>query len=74
MRLNWNRWIRQLHRWLSMAFTVAAIVNTVAVARGQYANWMGLLAGVPLALLLLSGLYLFALPYAQRWRGARRPA
>jgi hypothetical protein len=72
--LNWNRWIRQIHRWLSIAFTLAAIVNAVAVARGQYANWLGLLAGVPLVLLLLSGLYLFALPYAARWRGARESA
>jgi hypothetical protein len=26
----------------------------------------------PLALLLLSGLYLFVLPYATRWRSGRR--
>jgi hypothetical protein len=31
---------------------------------------VGILALVPLALLLISGLYLFALPYAARRRGA----
>ena len=70
--MNWNKWIRQIHRWLSMAFTVAVIVNFVAVGTGRYANWIGLLAGLPLALLLFTGLYLFVLPYANKWRTARR--
>jgi hypothetical protein len=34
---------------------------------------LGLLAVAPLALLLLTGLYLFMLPYRARWRGGRRP-
>src|SRR5208282_3074615 len=25
--MNWNKWVRQTHRWLSIAFTVAVIVN-----------------------------------------------
>ena len=69
--MNWNKWVRQTHRWLSMAFTAAVIVNTVAVVTGRYTAWVGFLAGLPLALLLVTGLYLFALPYATRWRGAR---
>ena len=66
--MNWNKLVRQVHRWLSIAFTVAVIVNSIAVARGQYADWLGLLALIPLALLLFTGLYLFVLPYATRWR------
>jgi cytochrome b len=67
----WNKYIRQTHRWLSIAFTVGVIVNIVAMGDGQQpAVWVGLLALFPLILLLLSGLYLFALPYAARWRGA----
>ncbi|HTP86063.1 MAG TPA: DUF4231 domain-containing protein [Bryobacteraceae bacterium] len=69
--MNWNKWIRQTHRWLSIAFTVGVIINGVAVSRGKYAAWVGLLAGLPLAVLLLSGLYLFVLPYATKWRRAR---
>ena len=72
--LNWNKWVRQTHRWLSMAFTLAVIINIVAVVRGRYATWVGLLAVAPLALLFLSGLYLFVLPYATRWRSGRRSA
>ena len=66
--MNWSVWIRQIHRWLSIAFTVAVIVNVVALVRQQQAVWVGLLALFPLVLLLLSGLYLFVLPYAARWR------
>jgi hypothetical protein len=40
----------------------------VAMGWGQPAVWMGLLALVPLILLLVTGLYLFVLPYAVRWR------
>jgi len=72
--LNLNKWIRQTHRWLSMAFTVAVIVNIVAIGMKKYSNSMGLLAVAPLALLFLTGLYLFALPYAARWRNSRRTA
>jgi hypothetical protein len=69
--LNWNKWIRQIHRWASIAITVGIIVNFVAVARGKYTVWVGLLALVPLAVLLFTGLYLFVLPYATKWRSAR---
>jgi heme A synthase len=66
--LNWNIWIRQIHRWLSMAITVTVIIYFIAVARGTHADWLGFLALLPLFLLLFSGLYLFALPYATKWR------
>jgi len=68
----WNNWIRQLHRWLSIAFTMAAIINIVAAIRQESAVWIGLLALFPLILLLLTGLYMFVLPYAARWRSARQ--
>jgi hypothetical protein len=67
--MNWSKWARLIHRWLSIAFTVGVIVNTVAVAQAKYTVWVGILALLPLALLLLTGLYLFVLPYATKWRG-----
>ena len=63
--------MRQTHRWLSMAFTAAVITNIVAIAQKKYTNWMGLLAVVPLALQFFTGLYLFVLPYAVKWRSGR---
>jgi heme A synthase len=71
MSLNWNKWVRQTHRWLSIAFTVAVIVNIVAVVQGKYTSRVGLLAVFPLALLLFTGLYLFVLPYAAKWGSGR---
>lgn len=65
-------WIRQLHRWLSIAFTAAVIANIVAMAGGQPPMWVGLLALLPLVVLLLSGLYLFALPYVIKGRARSR--
>jgi heme A synthase len=72
MAWNWNKWFRQTHRWLSMAFTVAVIINIVAVAQKKYTAWVGFLALLPLALLLFTGLYLFVLPYATKWRSGQR--
>jgi hypothetical protein len=67
-----SRWIRQFHRWISIAFTLTVIANFVAMGMnpGQqpppYIVYAPLL---PLALLLFSGLYLFVLPYVTRRRG-----
>ena len=70
--MKWNKWVRQTHRCLSIAFTLAVIVNIVAVEQKKYTVWVGLLALLPLALLLFTGLYLFVLPYATKWRSGRR--
>jgi ABC-type polysaccharide/polyol phosphate export permease len=70
--MNWNTWIRQTHRWLSMIFT--AVVTAIFVALGvgqQPAQWVYLLPLFPLALLMLTGLYLFVLPYAAKWSARR---
>ncbi|MBX4863616.1 hypothetical protein G9X64_26745 [Rhizobium sophorae] len=70
--MNWNNGFRQIHRWLSIAFTVAVIANIIAVVQEKSFVWVGLLALLPLTLLLLTGLYLFVLPYATKWRGSGR--
>jgi len=72
--LNWNSWIRQIHRWLSIAFTVTVIANFVAMARsgGMPPPWITYSPLLPLAFLLLTGLYMFVLPYATKWRSRPR--
>ena len=30
--MSWNHWVRQIHRWLSIAFTVTVIANFVLLA------------------------------------------
>lgn len=69
--MNWNKGIRQLHRWLSITFTVTVVVAFIAVASPEPAEWLFYLPLPPLALLLFSGLYLFVLPYAGRRGGGR---
>lgn len=71
--MNWNAWVRQAHRWISVAFTAAVIANFVAMGLGQPPPWVVYAPLPPLFLLLFSGLYMFALPYAAWWR-SRRPA
>jgi hypothetical protein len=73
--LNWSKWVRQIHRWLSIVFTVTVIANIVALAQrggGMPPPWVTYSPLLPLALLLFSGLYLFVLPYATKSRSARR--
>lgn len=72
--MNWNHTIRQIHRWLSILFTLAVIANFVALAMGSTAVWIGFVALVPLFLLLFSGLYMFFLPYVARGRSQRTVA
>jgi len=66
-----NKWIRQIHRWLSVAFTVSVLVTFVALAQKPPLVWVSYVPLAPLALLTLSGLYLFLLPYLGRRRGAQ---
>ena len=72
--MNWNKWIRQAHRWVSIAFTVTVLANFIVLARGggMAPPWVTYAPLLPLAMLLLSGLYLFVLPYATKWRSGRR--
>ena len=63
--------IRQTHRWLSIAFTLTVLANFVAMTQGPPPPWVTYSPLLPLALLLFSGLYLFALPYTARWRARR---
>jgi hypothetical protein len=67
-----NKWIRQLHRWLAVAFTVTVIATTVALAQEEPVVWVSYVPLLPLALLFFSGLYLFALPYLAKRRAAQR--
>lgn len=73
--MNLNAWIRRLHRWMSIAFTLVAAGIFAALGVGQeLAEWIYFLPLGPLALLVPTGLYLFALPYCTRGRATRATA
>lgn len=54
-----------------MAFTAVIVVNGIAVAQHRYTNRLGLSAVFVLALEFFTGLYLFVLPWAVKWRHRR---
>lgn len=68
--MNWNLWIRQSHRWLSIVFTLTVIVNFMgrALEPGGPPPWVTYSPLPPLFLQLFTGLYLFALPYISKAR------
>jgi len=71
--MNGSRLMRQGHRFLSIVFTLTVIANFVAraVNPGEPPAWITYAPLPPLFLMLVSGLYLFALPYAGK---RKRPA
>ncbi|MBV8368765.1 MAG: hypothetical protein JO036_07485 [Candidatus Eremiobacteraeota bacterium] len=67
--MNLNAWIRQIHRWVSITFV--AVVVAIFIAQGiggKPPMWVYLSPLLPLALLAVTGLYMFVLPYAAKWR------
>jgi cellulose synthase/poly-beta-1,6-N-acetylglucosamine synthase-like glycosyltransferase len=61
--------IRQTHRWLSIIFTVTVIANFVAMAAvGEPPPWIVYSPLPPLFLMLITGLYMFVLPYLPKGR------
>jgi hypothetical protein len=63
-----STWIRRAHRALGVLFTLTVIANFVAMAFGEPPAWITYSPLLPLALLWLSGVYLFVLPYATKRR------
>jgi len=63
-----SKLIRQSHRWLSIMFTATVAANFSIMAFGQPPMWIVYAPLPPLFLLMFSGLYMFALPYAAKWR------
>lgn len=71
--MNWSIAIRQVHRWVSIIFTATVLAIFGMLGAGQEpAQWVYFLPLPPLFLLMLTGLYLFVLPYAARRRGGGR--
>ena len=63
-----NIWVRQIHRWLSIAFTVTVVANFIVRGFGEPPPWIVYSPLPPLFLLMFSGLYMFALPYTAKRR------
>ena len=69
-----SKWIRQVHRWLAILFTLTVIANFAAMARGTPPAFITYSPLPPLFLLMFTGLYMFSLPYVAAWKAKRRQA
>jgi ABC-type Na+ efflux pump permease subunit len=66
-----NKWIRTIHRWVAVAFTVTVVATIVALVQKEPIVWVSYTPLLPLLLLFLTGAYMFFLPYvAKRRRNA----
>jgi hypothetical protein len=63
--------LRQIHRWTAIVFTVSIVVTVIALVQPAPVIWVSYVPLFPLAVMLLTGLYLFAQPYAARRRRDR---
>ena len=63
-----SRWIRRFHRCVSVAFTLTVIASFVAIetGHGTPSSWITYAPLLPLAILLVVGLWLFAFFQAHR--------
>ncbi|MBX3430486.1 MAG: hypothetical protein KF779_12975 [Hyphomonadaceae bacterium] len=63
-----SKFIRQFHRWTSALFVLSVIATTIALAQPTPIMWMSYVPLLPLALLSLTGIYMFFQPYVAKWR------
>ncbi|MFG1794666.1 hypothetical protein [Nocardia sp. NPDC049149] len=70
--MNWNKRIRQFHRWVAIVFTVT-VVLTVVVLAVQGPEWVSYVPLLPLALLAFSGIYLLVRWYRTSRRSSSSP-
>lgn len=61
-----NDLIRQVHRWLSIAFTLSVVVYVVVMSRGPVPGWLNIFPAGSLILMFLTGAWMFVLPYVAR--------
>jgi hypothetical protein len=66
-----NTWVRKTHRWVSIAFTATVIICFVALS-GILPFWVFYVPLLPLFLLMVTGLYMFVLPYVVKREGVLR--
>jgi hypothetical protein len=64
-----SKFIRTFHRWTSITFTLVVLAIFAMLGLGQTpAQWIYYVPLLPLFLLLITGLYMFFLPYAAKAR------
>ena len=63
-------WIRQIHRWLSIALILMIAAYPFVMKLTGLPHWAVYAPLIPFGLLVITGLYLFVRPYLVKWRRA----
>jgi hypothetical protein len=61
--------LRQVHRWVSFAFTLTVAANFTAMIWGEPPPWITYSPLPPLMILLVTGLYMLGRHHLGAWRG-----
>jgi len=61
-------WIRQTHRWVSITLVLMIASYPFVMKMAGIPQWLLYTPLIPFVVLVLTGLYLFAQPYARLWR------
>jgi hypothetical protein len=64
-----SRLVRQIHRWTSILFTLIVAALFAASAMGPVTQWVYLTPLAPLAVMAVTGLWMFVQPYLRAARG-----
>jgi hypothetical protein len=68
--MKYNAVNRQAHRWVSVTFTAISAAIFISLGVGvKPPQWIYYLPLLPLALLVITGVYMFVLPYVAKLRG-----
>lgn len=70
--MNWTKWNRNIHRWISAIFVLTVLLATYAAASGQdQSSILYYLPLLPLFILMASGAIMFVLHYAAKSRSTQ---
>jgi hypothetical protein len=66
-----SKFIRQFHRWTSAVFVLVVVAIFAMLGIGQQpAQWIYYVPLIPLFLLMITGIYMFLLPYFPKRRAS----
>jgi hypothetical protein len=67
----WNKWLRKIHRWLALPF-IAVILFFIFARQMPWGTIVQRLQQVMLLIFVVTGGYLYLLPYLSKWQRRRR--
>jgi len=67
-----NKWLRKIHRWLAIPMIIIVPAAIIIKLIGLFPPQLAKLQEILLLTLVLSGIYLYFIPYIAKWQRNRR--